>query len=253
MTEGDNRGRAPDSGTTDRGGRARTGLRCSTRAGGQSPVQLSGGSPPGSRAVCPGGAGSGRWVAGRPAGQLGATDTDAFEFPRRKTPHVQVVPVHGGFGVVALELKLKSCLVAAHGFTAHRAGRTHPGSAPHMPSDRRDGSLPLRIASRALSRRIGSSGIVGLQSHGRRCQRTPPRKVALPDQDRASLCGAERHARSVPRAKPVPLRASSFRMVRTWVDPGGTIASLSVTSRDFWIPLRGLAVNLNSPRHRVMT
>ena len=83
------------------------------------------------RTVCPAGAGSGRWVAGRPAGQLGATDTDAFELPRRKTPHMQVVPVHGGFGVVALELKLKSRLVAAHGFTAHRAGRTHPGSAPH--------------------------------------------------------------------------------------------------------------------------
>ena len=73
-----------------------------------------------------------------------------------------------------------------------------------MRSDRRDGSLPLRIASRAFSRRIGSSGIVGLQAHGRRCQRTPPRKVALPDQDRASLCGAERHSRSVPRAKTGP-------------------------------------------------
>src|SRR5438445_9559438 len=64
-------------------------------------------------------------------GSLGATVADAFEFPRRKTPHMQVVPVHGGFGVVALELKLKSRLVAAHGFTAHRAGRTHPRSAPH--------------------------------------------------------------------------------------------------------------------------
>ena len=182
------------------------------------------------RAVCPAGAGSGRWVAGRPAGQLGATDTDAFELPRRKTPHMQVVPVHGGFGVVALELKLKSRLVAAHGFTAHRAGCTHPRSAPHAvrPSRRQP------PAADRVSGFFAKDGFVrncrGSQSHGRRSepdatrpdarvrhlgarwkaiQRTPHRKVALPvgvrerEPGTVSACSTGAHEpRSVGRSQP---------------------------------------------------
>src|SRR5439155_5999216 len=114
---------------------------------------------------------------------------------------MQVVLVHWVFSAVTLELKLKSRLVAAHGFTAHRAGCAHPRSAPHaVRPSRRQPPAADRVAGF-----FAKDGVVrncrGSQSHGRRSepdatrpdarvrhlgarwkaiQRTPHRKVALP-------------------------------------------------------------------------
>ena len=227
MTAGDSRGRAlriPERwiATTSRA------PACAARPGrgGQSSVQLSGGSPP-----CSGRMPGGRTLdSGSAGGHEALPDTDAFEFPGRKTPHMQVVLVHGVFSAVTLELKLKSRLVAAHGFTAHRAGCTHPRSAPHAvrPSRRQP------PAADRVSGFFAKDGFVrncrGSQSHGRRSepdatrpdarvrhlgarwkaiQRTPHRKVALPvgvrerEPGTVSACSTGAHEpRSVGRSQP---------------------------------------------------
>jgi hypothetical protein len=70
--------------------------------------------------------------------------------------------VESGVVAVAFELNLELQLVPLDGFATDCAGRTNAGP-PQVRSGRRDGSFPVRTASRAFARRIVSSGMVALQ------------------------------------------------------------------------------------------
>ena len=124
---------------------------------------------------------------------------------------MQVVLVHWVFSAVTLELKLKSRLVAAHGFTAHRAGCAHPRSAPHAvrPSRRQP------PAADRVSGFFAKDGFVrncrGSQSHGHRSEPDATRPDARvrhwePDGRRSSVprIGRSRYRSASANGNPEP-------------------------------------------------
>lgn len=79
----------------------------------------------------------------------------AFEFPRGEAPDMHVEFVEARVDAVSGELNLELLLVLPNGQAAYQTR----GTDTHVRSGARFGSLPLRIASRAVSRRMISSGM----------------------------------------------------------------------------------------------